>query len=106
MHSAKGREWQIVRILNVADGCIPSDQAEDVEEERRLLHVAMTRAKNKLDLIVPGRSFRYQCNKFGERHFYGTVSRFIPESLRGAFDCRNWRDPEDRRSQSVRKSGR
>jgi DNA helicase II / ATP-dependent DNA helicase PcrA len=57
IHSAKGQEWQIVRILNVVDGCIPSDMAtgstEEIEEERRLLYVAMTRAKNELDLIVP-----------------------------------------------------
>ena len=60
MHSAKGQEWRVVQILNVTDGCIPLDQAEDREEERRLLHVAMTRAKNELDLIVPERFFRYQ----------------------------------------------
>jgi DNA helicase-2/ATP-dependent DNA helicase PcrA len=53
MHSAKGQEWRIVRILNVTDGCMPLDQAEDIEEERRLLHVAMTRAKNELDLLGP-----------------------------------------------------
>jgi DNA helicase-2/ATP-dependent DNA helicase PcrA len=91
-HSAKGLEWRIVRILNVVDGCIPSDQADDVEEERRLLHVAMTRAKNELDLIVPQRFFRYQQAKFDDRHTYGAVSRFIPTNIRDAFDCRNWRD--------------
>jgi DNA helicase-2/ATP-dependent DNA helicase PcrA len=92
IHSAKGLEWRIVRILNVVDGCIPSDQADDVEEERRLLHVAMTRAKNELDLIVPQRFFRYQQAKFDDRHTYGAVSRFIPTNIRDAFDCRNWRD--------------
>jgi DNA helicase-2/ATP-dependent DNA helicase PcrA len=53
---AKGQEWRDVRILNVVDGCIPSDMAtrtaEEIEEERRLLYVAMTRAKDELDLIV------------------------------------------------------
>jgi DNA helicase II / ATP-dependent DNA helicase PcrA len=92
MHSAKGQEWRIVRILNVTDGCIPLDQAEDIEEERRLLHVAMTRAKNELDLVVPERFFRYQQNKFDNRYVYGAVSRFIPVSIRNAFDCRRWRD--------------
>jgi DNA helicase II / ATP-dependent DNA helicase PcrA len=92
IHSAKAQEWRIVRILNVVDGCIPSDQADDIEEERRLLHVAMTRARNELDLIVPHRLFRYQQNKFDDRHAYGTVSRFIPSSIRGAFDCRTWQD--------------
>jgi DNA helicase II / ATP-dependent DNA helicase PcrA len=95
MHSAKGQEWRIVRILNVTEGCIPLDQAEDIEEERRLLHVAMTRAKNELDLVVPERFFRYQQNKFDNRYVYGAVSRFIPVSIRNAFDCRRWRDQAD-----------
>jgi DNA helicase II / ATP-dependent DNA helicase PcrA len=109
MHSAKGQEWRIVRILNVTDGCIPLDQAEDIEEERRLLHVAMTRAKNELDLVVPGRFFRYRQNKFDNRYVYGAVSRFIPVSLRDAFDCQRWRDqaeipngrPWGRRSEAL-----
>ena len=48
IHSAKGQEWRSVFILNVIDGCIPSDLATgstaELEEERRLLYVAMTRA--------------------------------------------------------------
>src|SRR5215831_5815805 len=52
IHSAKGREWQAVFVLNVVDGCIPSDMStgtvEEIEEERRLLYVAMTRAKDQL----------------------------------------------------------
>ena len=92
IHSAKGLEWRVVRILNVIDGCIPSDQADDIEEERRILHVGMTRVRNELDLIVPQRFFRYQQAKFDDRHFYGAVSRFIPTSIRDAFDCRTWRE--------------
>ena len=45
IHSAKGQEWKAVFVLNLVDGCIPSDMAtdrpENVEEERRLLYVAM-----------------------------------------------------------------
>src|SRR5438105_14899008 len=48
IHSAKGQEWDVVYILNVVDGCIPSDMAtgsqEEIEEERRLLYFTMTRA--------------------------------------------------------------
>ena len=94
IHSAKGQEWRIVRILNVTDGCIPLAQAEDVEEERRLLHVAMTRAKNELDIIVPERFLGYQV-KSDQRYTYGAISRFIPASIRDAFDCRRWRDRND-----------
>ena len=54
IHSAKGQEWKNVFVLNVVDGCIPADLGvgtkEDVEEERRLLYVAMTRAKDALHL--------------------------------------------------------
>jgi ATP-dependent exoDNAse (exonuclease V) beta subunit len=79
IHSAKGQEWRIVRILNVVDGCIPSDMAtrtpEEIEEERRLLYVAMTRAKDELDLIVPQRFYTYQQSKTGDRHVYACRSR-------------------------------
>ena len=104
IHSAKGSEWRVVRVLSVVDGCIPSDQADDVEEERRLLHVAMTRARNELDLIVPQRFFRYQQTKFEDRHVYGAVSRFTPSSIRDAFDCRPWRDRTDFPNKQARAS--
>ena len=64
IHSAKGQEWSSVFLLNCVDGCIPSDLAagtsEEIEEERRLLYVAMTRAKDELDLIVPQRFYVHQ----------------------------------------------
>ena len=59
INSAKGQEWKSVFVLNVVDGCIPSDlgtgTTAEIEEERRLLYVAMTRAKDDLHLIVPQR---------------------------------------------------
>ena len=61
IHSAKGQEWRAVFILNVVDGCIPSDLAtgtpEEIDEERRLLYVAMTRARDDLVLMQPLRFF-------------------------------------------------
>ena len=67
IHSAKGQEWKAVYILNVVDGCMPSDlatgTAEEIEEERRLLYVAMTRAKDELNLIVPQRFYTHQRNR-------------------------------------------
>ncbi|HJZ21524.1 MAG TPA: ATP-dependent helicase, partial [Bradyrhizobium sp.] len=54
IHSAKGQEWKSVFVLNVVDGCLPSDlgvgTSAEIEEERRLLYVAMTRAKDDLHL--------------------------------------------------------
>src|SRR5262249_21544726 len=67
IHSAKGQEWRSVFVLNVVDGCIPSDlgagSSDDIEEERRLLYVAMTRAKDDLHLVVPQRFFTHGQNK-------------------------------------------
>ena len=51
------------------------------EEERRLLYVAMTRAKDELNLIVPQRFYTYQQARSGDRHVYAGRSRFIPASL-------------------------
>jgi DNA helicase-2/ATP-dependent DNA helicase PcrA len=63
IHSAKGQEWKSVFVINCVDGCIPSDlgggTSDDIEEERRLLYVAMTRAKDRLGLIVPQRFFTH-----------------------------------------------
>jgi len=110
IHSAKGQEWRIVRILNVVDGCIPSDRAtgasEEIEEERRLLYVAMTRAKDELDLIVPHRFFTHQQAKLGDRHVYATRSRFIPDSILGSFATRNWRDLIDSQIEAAGRKAR
>jgi len=109
IHSAKGQEWHTVRILNAVDGCIPSDRAtgtpEEIEEERRLLYVAMTRAKDELDLIVPQRFFTHQQAKFGDRHVYASKSRFIPGSILDSFATRNWRDQTDGPIEVARKAG-
>jgi DNA helicase-2/ATP-dependent DNA helicase PcrA len=94
IHSAKGLEWKYVHVLNVVDGCIPSDKAtgseDEIEEERRLLHVAMTRAKDQLNLVVPQRYYNHNQADFGDGHVYRSVSRFIPKSIRHFFDCRMW----------------
>jgi len=94
IHSAKGQEWIAVQILNVVDGCIPSDMStgsgEEIEEERRLLYVAMTRARNHLHLIVPQRFYTYQQSKSGDRHVYALLSRFIPDCLFHHFDSCAW----------------
>jgi DNA helicase-2/ATP-dependent DNA helicase PcrA len=92
IHSSKGQEWKSVHVLNVVDGCIPSDMAtgsaEDIEEERRLLYVAMTRAKEQLHLVVPNRFFIKQQAQMGDRHVYAQRSRFIsPAMLKHYEEC-------------------
>ncbi len=85
IHSAKGQEWDVVYILNVVDGCIPSDMAtgskEEIEEERRLLYVAMTRAKDQLYLMQPHRFYTGTSRRNGDRHIYAARTRFIPDDL-------------------------
>ena len=94
IHSAKGQEWQAVQVLNVVDGCIPSDMstatAEDVEEERRLLYVAMTRAKEELSLLLPQRFHVHQQAAHGDRHVYASRTRFIPDALTRHFERCSW----------------
>jgi DNA helicase II / ATP-dependent DNA helicase PcrA len=94
MHSAKGQEWKAVYILNAVDGCIPSDMATDsteaTDEERRLLYVAMTRAKDRLTLVVPQRFYCGQQARNGDRHVYAARTRFIPVAIIDTFHCRSW----------------
>lgn len=90
IHSAKGQEWKNVFVLNTVDGCIPIDLAvgskEDIDEERRLLYVAMTRAKDGLHLVMPQRFFVHGQAARGDRHVYASRTRFIPASILGAFE--------------------
>ncbi|MDX8433767.1 ATP-dependent helicase [Mesorhizobium abyssinicae] len=94
IHSAKGQEWKNVFVLNTVDGCIPIDlgvgSKEDIEEERRLLYVAMTRAKDRLHLVMPQRFFVHGQAARGDRHVYAARTRFIPASLLSAFEQTSW----------------
>jgi DNA helicase II / ATP-dependent DNA helicase PcrA len=94
IHSAKGQEWKSVFVLNVVDGCLPSDlgtgTSAEIEEERRLLYVAMTRAKDQLNLIVPQRFFTHQQTRNGDRHIYASRTRFIPAASLRHFQCGTW----------------
>ena len=94
IHSAKGQEWKSVFVLNVVDGCLPSDlgtgTSAEIEEERRLLYVAMTRAKDDLHLIVPQRFFTHGQSAQGDRHVYASRTRFIPDGLLPLFDRTSW----------------
>ena len=101
IHSAKGQEWDAVHVLNVADGNFPSEFAggrEDlIEEERRLLYVAMTRARRDLHLIEPQRYYVTQQSRHGDGHVYGARSRFLTPAVLDTLDRRGWgeRDPGD-----------
>lgn len=90
IHSAKGQEWNAVYLLNAVDGCMPSDMAtgreDDIEEERRLLYVAMTRAKHHLALITPQRFYVRQQRRGDDSHIHATLTRFIPGKIARLFE--------------------
>lgn len=94
IHSANGQEWKIVFVLNVVDGCIPSDMStgntDDIEEERRLLYVAMTRAKDQLALVMPHRFYVHGQARGGDKHLYASRTRFIPAGIVSTFDVCAW----------------
>jgi DNA helicase-2/ATP-dependent DNA helicase PcrA len=94
IHSAKGQEWKSVFLLNAVDGCLPADLATgskaEIEEERRLLYVAMTRAKDHLHLIVPQRFYAHGQRAHGDRHMYASRTRFIPTEILCHFERRTW----------------
>jgi DNA helicase-2/ATP-dependent DNA helicase PcrA len=104
IHSAKGQEWDIVYVLNVSDGNFPSEfstgKPEMIEEERRLLYVAMTRARNELHLCAPLRYQITQQPKDGDKHVYGAKSRFMSDKVLECFEqvtLRNMRGVESLR---------
>ncbi|HTJ45515.1 MAG TPA: ATP-dependent helicase [Kofleriaceae bacterium] len=90
IHSAKGQEWRAVFVLDVIDGRIPSDlslsSVDQMEEERRLLYVAMTRARDQLHLVQPLRMHVEKQHRHGDRHVFAPRSRFLPDALLDRFD--------------------
>jgi DNA helicase-2/ATP-dependent DNA helicase PcrA len=90
IHSAKGLEWDVVNLIHAADGMIPSDMStgddDEIEEERRLLYVAMTRARDSLTVYFPQRYYR-RPRGLEDPHAYAQLSRFLlPEPVRARFD--------------------
>ena len=89
VHSAKGLEWEVVHLLHVTDGNIPSDMAlgtsTGLEEERRVLYVALTRARNTLHLYIPERYHHYPHSR-DDRHSWAPPSRFLTEGVRSHCD--------------------
>jgi ATP-dependent DNA helicase UvrD/PcrA len=91
VHSAKGMEWDSVYVLNVVDGSFPNEFAtgrpELIDEERRLLYVALTRAQNDLLLIAPLKFHLTQQSREADAHVYGGRSRFLSEKVLKTFDA-------------------
>jgi DNA helicase-2/ATP-dependent DNA helicase PcrA len=92
VHSAKGKEWKAVFVIWAVDGWFPSSRAvedpDELEEERRLMYVALTRAKDELAIIYPmqvygsRRSAEYsfdQLSRFLDRGVRATMQRVVVE---------------------------
>jgi DNA helicase-2/ATP-dependent DNA helicase PcrA len=99
VHSAKGQEWEAVHVLNVTDGNFPNEfaagSAAGVDEERRLLYVAMTRARDELHLLEPQRHYVTQQSPSGDRHVYGARSRFLDGPVLAMLEQAGWPDEPD-----------
>jgi DNA helicase-2/ATP-dependent DNA helicase PcrA len=91
VHSAKGGEWDVVHVIHAADGMIPSDMStgdkEEIEEERRLFYVALTRARDNLYVYFPLRFYR-RPRGLDDQHHFAQLTRFLPESVQSLFDQR------------------
>jgi DNA helicase-2/ATP-dependent DNA helicase PcrA len=90
MHSAKGCQWDAVYIIHAADGNIPSDMATgtpaEVEEERRLVYVALTRARDQLEVCFPLRYY-HRKHATGDAHTYAQLTRFLPREVAVLFEA-------------------
>jgi DNA helicase-2/ATP-dependent DNA helicase PcrA len=108
IHSAKGGEWDAVHVIHLAEGSLPSDMAtgndEEIEEERRLLYVAMTRARDRLWCYVP---LRYHVGLgrawWSDRHSYSQRSRFLTDAVVATMDREG--DPAGRADNTLTAPG-
>jgi DNA helicase-2/ATP-dependent DNA helicase PcrA len=109
IHSAKGGEWDVVHVIHAADGMIPSDMAtgkpEEVEEERRLFYVALTRARDMLYVYFPLRYYR-RPRGLDDAHSYAQVTRFLPPEVRTLFEQRATYVEEELEPAATPMSGR
>jgi DNA helicase-2/ATP-dependent DNA helicase PcrA len=89
VHSAKGGEWRVVHLIHASDGLFPSDlatgQRETLEEERRLFYVALTRARDALEINATQRYY-YQRSAYRDPHGYGQLSRFVSGPVQALLD--------------------
>ena len=89
IQSAKGLEWDVVHVIHAADGMITSDMSTgddyEIEEERRLLYVALTRARDALHVSYPQRYYR-RPRGLEDPHSYSQRSRFLPDQVLEHFE--------------------
>jgi DNA helicase-2/ATP-dependent DNA helicase PcrA len=86
-HSAKGKEWDAVFLIWAADGWFPLSRAlgdeEQLEEERRLMYVAMTRARKHLAVVYPLNAY---ATRWGADYSIDQLSRFIDRGVQALME--------------------
>jgi DNA helicase II / ATP-dependent DNA helicase PcrA len=96
IHSAKGLEWDGVHVLAIYDGnfpaCMSAGSRESIDEERRLLYVAVTRARRQLHLYVPMRYY-HRPHGIDDAHGYGKPSRFLTPEVQATCEVLRIDDP-------------
>jgi DNA helicase-2/ATP-dependent DNA helicase PcrA len=109
VHSAKGREFDSVYLLHVADGTFPNEYSTSsdaaLDEERRLMYVAFTRAKNTLEIVSPLRYYVTEQHRHGDRHVYGATSRFLTPAVMQHFEAVTDGTVPERRAQPGTAAG-
>jgi DNA helicase-2/ATP-dependent DNA helicase PcrA len=95
--SAKGLEWDIVHLIHASDGNLPSDMAltsrDGLDEERRLLYVALTRARHALRVYAPLRYF-HRPQGHDDASGLGKLSRFLTDEVQASCDVTAPTEPE------------
>ncbi|MDE3069247.1 MAG: ATP-dependent helicase [Acidobacteriota bacterium] len=96
VHSAKGLEWEAVHLIGAYDGNFPADMSatdeESIAEERRLLYVALTRARRRLHVYVPVRYYHRPRGR-DDAHGYGKASRFLTDAVQALFTVGRTAEP-------------
>jgi DNA helicase-2/ATP-dependent DNA helicase PcrA len=86
-HSAKGKEWDAVFLIWAADGWFPSSRAigddEQLEEERRLMYVALTRARKHLAVVYPLNTYE---TRWGADYSMDQLSRFLDRGVQSLME--------------------
>lgn len=111
IHSAKGLEWGAVHLIRGCDGALPSDMAlsdsDGLAEEQRLFYVALTRARDTLDVYVPARLPTHPTS-FNARFIATKPSRFLTPEAHALMDVTDTRrapvlaEPQEQRAPRVR----
>ena len=91
IHSAKGCEWDVVYLIHAADGSLPHSKSigsdKEIEEERRLTYVAMTRARDFLYVTWPMRYYGRR-NEHTDGYGNAQLCRFFTDDVKALMDCK------------------